>query len=173
MDRDTPVFVSEQRLHVDKTTNNRENTMFIYDKLFITENTDKELLLPRVQAAAEHMAAKVSEYKKDQLPGGKYWHPTKEVELLLKQLLPNNDICESILGLNDWISTQKPNLCQKTKSTLVEVKKNKTMMWLGTLTEKKRDAIVSLAQKKRGLVKSTIQEEEHILRNQRIKKNGS
>ena len=60
---------------------------------------------------------------KDQLPGGNYWNPSEEDKLLLQQLVPNNDICESILGLNDWISNQKPNHKQKTKLTLVEVKK--------------------------------------------------
>ena len=42
-------------------------------------------------------------------------------------VLPNNDICESILGLNDWITTQTQNLSQITKSTLVEVKKKNEM----------------------------------------------
>lgn len=107
------------------------------------------LITPRIQAAAEHMAAKLSDYKKDQLPGGKYWSPSKYDEELLKQLAPNNDICENILGLNDWISTQKVNLNQTTKSTLVEVKKNKTMTWLDNLTEERRATVVSTAQKKK------------------------
>ena len=81
---------------------------------------------------------------KDQLPGGKYWNPSEEDKLLLQQLVPNNDICESILGLNEWISNQKPNLKQKTKSTLVEVKKNKTMTWLETQTEERRQTIVTI-----------------------------
>ena len=94
------------------------------------------------------MASKLEDYKKDQLPGGKYWAPPKEQEEILRKLQPNNDICESILGLNDWISTQTPNLCQTTKSTLVEVKKNKTMTWLQNLAENQRSAIVTMAQNK-------------------------
>lgn len=114
------------------------------------------------------MSSKISDYKKDQLPGGKYWNPTKEQEEVLKQLLPNNDICESILGLNDWLSIQRPNFCQKTKSTLVEVKKKKTMTWLDNLAEEKRGAIINLAQKKRTEVEFTTRKEEHILREKRI-----
>ena len=116
------------------------------------------------------MAKKISEYKKDQLPGGKYWDPTKEEKEILKQLLPNNDICESILGLNDWLSGQRPNLSQKTKSTLVEVKKKHTMAWLGELTGEKRGEILTLAQKKRKSVEIVTREEENILREQRKKK---
>ena len=169
-DRGTPVFISEKKLHTDKKLNQRETKAYIYDKLFTIEDTDKELVFPRIKAAAEHMHTKLSEYKKDQLPGGKYWNPTEEVKKILEQLQPNNDICESILGLNDWLSSQTPNLCQKTKSTLVEVKKNKTMTWLDTLTEERRDAIINMAQEKRKEVQKSAQDEEDLLRKQRIKK---
>lgn len=60
-----------------------------------------------IKTAAESMAIKVSDYKKDQLPGGKYWDPPEEQKQILKQLVPNN-LCESIFGLNDWIKRQNP-----------------------------------------------------------------
>ena len=94
---------------------------------------DKDILLPRIKVATEHMANKLSDYKKDQLPGGKYWTPTAEEKEILQKVAPNNDVCESILGLNDWITMHTPNLFQVTKFTLVEVKKNKTMTWLDSL----------------------------------------
>ena len=129
-----------------------------------------DILLPRIKLATEHMAKKLSDYKKDQLPGGKYWTPTAEEKEILQKLAPNNDVCESILGLNDWITMHTPNLCQVTKSTLVEVKKNKTMTWLDSLTEDKRSTIVNIAQRKRRSVEITNKEEENILRTQRIRK---
>ena len=134
------------------------------------DGIDKDILLPRIKVATEHMAKKLSDYKKDQLPGGKYWTPTAEEKEILQKLAPNNDVCESILGLNDWITMHTPNLCQVTKSTLVEVKKNKTMTWLDSLTEDKRSTIVNIAQRKRRSVKITNKEEENILRTQRIRK---
>ena len=30
-----------------------------------------------------------------------YWKPTRDVESVLRNLKPDNDICESILGFND------------------------------------------------------------------------
>ena len=41
-------------------------------------------------------------YPKDFLPpSGKYWDPSEDVKKILQQIRPSNDICESILGLND------------------------------------------------------------------------
>ena len=44
------------------------------------------------------------------------------------------------------------------------------MTWLENLTEEKRDTIVTMAQKRRRLVKSTIREDNITIRDQRIKK---
>ena len=43
------------------------------------------------------MASKLANYAKDQLPGGKYWESNPDLEKILSQLEPNNDLCESIL----------------------------------------------------------------------------
>ena len=116
-DRVTPVFISEKRLHTEKTLNHRQNNAYIYDELF-KSTADDDVTLPRIRAAAEHMTTKLADYKEDQL----YWDPPKEQKEILSQLLPNNDICESILGLNDWLSSQIQNVNQTTKSTLVEIR---------------------------------------------------
>ena len=39
----------------------------------------------------------------------------------------NNNVCETILGLNDYLSMVVPNLHQMSKSNLVQAKKNQTM----------------------------------------------
>ena len=49
------------------------------------------------------MKKKLLSYAQNQLPGGKYWDPDENVKAILKSLKPNNDICESILGLNDYL----------------------------------------------------------------------
>ena len=80
-------------------------------------------------------------------------------------------MCESILGLNDWITTQRPNLCQKTKSTLVEVKKkNHTMNWLDSLSTEKQNTVVEMAQRNRRKVEAATRSDEQELKNERIKK---
>ena len=170
LDHSTSVFTTEIRLHTDKKLNHRIKTKFIYDSLFDTNNIDLETTFPRIRAASASMLNKLNDYKKDQLPGGRYWHPTNEDKALLNSLLPNNDICESILGLNDWLSTQKANLKQITKSTLVEVQKNKTMAWLKTLPETEKEKAINVSQMKRRIVESTIKEDEQCLKEKRIKK---
>ena len=56
------------------------------------------------------MKAKLSTYAASQLPGGTYWRPEAQVEAVLRQLRPNNDLCESILGRNDYLVTALPNV---------------------------------------------------------------
>lgn len=56
-----------------------------------------------------------------------YWAPEPAVEEVLKGLRANNDVCESILGLNDYLTTAIPNLHQQTRSNLIEVNKNGTI----------------------------------------------
>ena len=48
------------------------------------------------------MDAKLSSYAQNQLPGGKYWEPESDIASVLESLKPNNNVCESILGLNDY-----------------------------------------------------------------------
>ena len=79
------------------------------------------------------MKKKLYTYAKNQLPGGKYWDPEVCVRKVLAELKPSNDLCESILGLNDYLTTAIPNLHQMSRSNLVQVKKNQTMKWLHEL----------------------------------------
>ncbi len=52
--------------------------------------------LNKIKAAEQHMMNKLSEYKRDQLPGGgKYWTPTEIEKEILYHISPNNDICMS------------------------------------------------------------------------------
>lgn len=63
------------------------------------------------------------------------------VEITKLCLQCSNDICESILGLNDYLHVAIPNTSQDSRSNLVEVKKNKTIKWLDTLPEEKQDKV--------------------------------
>ena len=82
---------------------------------------------------------------------------------MLSTIKPTNDICESILGLNDYLSTAIPNLDQAARSTLVAVKKNKTIKWLDDLPESKQDDITLLALKSRHQVKAFHKKEQDEL----------
>lgn len=47
----------------------------------------------------------------------------------LQSIQPTNDLCEGILGLNDWLQKQTPNFSQSTVSGMVEILNNSTMPW--------------------------------------------
>ena len=128
MNRYFNVFVSEKRLYGnDKNVNHHLHASYeaVEEKIFSEDETDKCLLYPLLGSGATSMKEKLSSYAQTQLPGGKYWEPDQDVKAILKSLKPNNDICESILGLNDYLSTALPNMHQMTKSNLVQVKKTR------------------------------------------------
>ena len=106
------------------------------------------------------MKAKLLTYAASQLPGGKYWEPEPQVETVLHQLRPNNDLCESILGLNHYLVTALPNMTQQTRSNLIEVKKNKTLGWLESLSPKEQEHITRLAVKNRRTVQKHYAEKQ-------------
>ena len=45
------------------------------------------------------------------------------------QLEPSNDFCESILGLNDYLTTAIPNLTQASRSNLQKESHNGMARW--------------------------------------------
>ena len=163
MDHNAQVFPSEKRLYgEDKRVNHRLHPMCecIEEVIFSSEETDECLLYPLLTSGASKMNAKLSSYAQNQLPGGKYWEPEPDVERILKSLKPNNDVCESILGLNDYLSMVMPNLHQMSKSNLVQAKKNKTMQWLNALPSDQQHNIVELARTSRAKVRKAYKSAE-------------
>ena len=117
------------------------------------------------------MKAKLMDYARNQLPGGVYWSPEPAVEKVLKGHRANNDVCESILGLNDHLTTAIPNMHQQTRSNLVEVKKNGTMAWYESLSSEERDAITKLAVKRRKQVMQETKKADEKLSQKRQENN--
>ncbi len=62
-------------------------------------------------------------------------NPDPDIKNVLSNIKPTNDLCESILGLNDYLTT------------MVAVKKNKTMKWLQTLPDAQQDDLTLFAKK--------------------------
>ena len=97
-------------------------------------------------AMAIKMKDKLCTYAQNQLPGGIYWNPENPIiKEQLKELKPSNDLCESILGLNDYLTTKIPNLNQRSISNLAEIKKNHSIVWLNTLTNTEQVEMINLA----------------------------
>ena len=136
MNANYAVFKSEPRLYgMDKKTNHRLHASYkVVEESIFNGQSDETLLYSLLRAGASAMKEKLSTYAMSQLPGGKYWDPDPEIKAILKTLKPNNDICESTLGLNDYLSTAIPNMKQMTRSNLIQVKKNKVLQWLGQLS---------------------------------------
>ena len=174
LDPNVRVFPSEERLDgQDTKLNHRLHLSYdsIEDVVFSRSENDEDLL--RLLAlGASKMNAKLSSYAENQLPGGRYWDPEPDVQSVLKSLKPNNDLCESILGLNGHLSIVMPNLHQMSKSNLVQARKNGTTKWLHTLPNDQQHAIVDLARKNRQQVKEDYQrteDEQHKFRQEKMK----
>ena len=170
MDEYYRVFTSEKRLYgSEKDVNHRLRikSQHINKNLFIFQNEENELLLSMISEGAAAMRKKLLNYAKNQLPGGKYWDPEERIKATLKELNPSNDLCESILGLNDYLTTAIPNLHQVTKSNLTELKKNKTIPWLNEQEKEVQDSLVELACRRKTSVFRDFKEEEEIRTKQR------
>lgn len=155
------VFSSEERIYeASSKVNHRLKSPFVYDALFKEVEIDTSYLCTLLVKGATSMKEKLCSYAADQLPGGRYWNPEKEVKDVLCQLQPSNDVCESILGLNDYLTTALPNLHQMSRSNLVHLKKNKTIKWLSELPGEKQASVIDMAVKNRREVRQAYVEEQ-------------
>lgn len=142
--------------------NHRLRNECIWEHLF-TESSFDETPLSIISAGATSMKTKLMSYASSYLPGGEFWEPDPDIRTVLSTIKPTNDICESILGLNDYLSTAIPNFDQAARSTLVAVKKNKTIKWLDDLPESKQDDITLLAMMSRHQIKALDKKEQDEL----------
>ena len=165
MDKTLQVFHSEKRLYESNSKTNhraKEKSLLVHKCLFSSEDWDSELLFPYISSGAAFMKTKLSAYAANQLPGGIFWDPEPRVQAVLRELRPSNDICESILGLNDYLHTSIPNSHQIVRSNLVQAKKNHTVKWLDELSTDVQDKIVNLAVKRRAAVMHETKQEEQL-----------
>ena len=170
-------FRSEENLYGDdEKVNHRQHSKSrsVYEKLFVYNECDSATLYPLLVAGAAKMREKLCTYAQNQLPGGKYWDTTDpDVKKVLADLKPSNDLCESILGLNDYLTTAIPNLHQMARSNLVEVKKNKTMQWLHDLPAEEQLKVIDLAVETRENVRKECKVEEEQRAREKKTKDGT
>ena len=86
-------------------------------------------------------------YAEKHLLGGEYWNPDPAVRKVLSELKPSNNFCESLLHLNDSLTTAIPNPTQAARSKFVQV--NHTMQWLDSLAEDQQVELLDLAVQER------------------------
>ena len=72
---------------------------------FASNTWDRDLLYPITADGAVAMSSKLCTYAQNQLPGGMYYDPEPAIKKILENISPSNDLCESILGLNDYLHT--------------------------------------------------------------------
>lgn len=95
----------------------------ITDHLFTIPESEMCALKEAVIIGVSAMLDKLCSYAQNQLPGGIYWEPEQSIKDVLSRLKPTNDVTESVLGLNDSLTSAIPNLHQTARSNLVLVKK--------------------------------------------------
>ena len=165
------VFQSEPRLYgLSSKTNHRIHKTYkeIRRRLYESDSYDERELYPRIQEAYKAMVNKLTDYMKDYLPGGKYWEPPEDVRQILSKLKPHNDACESVLGMNDWLTTAFPKMTQQAKSALIEVANNRTIEWLKMQLPDSQEEIIALATAKRHEVAKERRLNEERLKQQQI-----
>ena len=173
LNKEYQVFSSEGKLYENaKETNHRchPSSQVVYNRLFASSECDSVILHPLLVSGAAKMKEKLCTYARNQLPGGEYWDPDVSIRKVLMQLKPSNDVCESILGLNDYLTTAIPNLHQMGRSNLIQVKKNQTMKWLDELPCEQQLKVLDLAVKQRENVAMDYKHEEQERSKQRRKK---
>ena len=69
---------------------NHSSYQVVSKRVFEKDEWDESLLLIHLKQGCSLMLSKLTSYTKDQLPGGQYWNPAPEVEVLRK-LAPSND----------------------------------------------------------------------------------
>ena len=165
------VFPSESRLYNECVQQNhrmKPKNKLIYSYLFTQDKEWDQLVEDKLSKGAATMRLKLKSYAKDYLPGGKYWDPP-EVKTVLKEIKPSNDICESILGLNDWLENSMPSISQLTKRNLIEAKKNDTLSWLDTQSRDEQYRTISLAVKEKVAVKENYKQHKKVIEEERQK----
>ena len=165
------VFQSEEQLYGDnKKVNHRYHakSKCLYDHLFAASTDGEDILLQSLVQGALKMKEKLCTYARNCLPGGRYWEPDPDEKKVLMQIKPSNDLCESILGLNDHLTTALPNLHQVSRSNLVSIKKNKAIEWLDNLTDKQQTSVIELAVESRKFVREEYKETEKELMKKRL-----
>ena len=161
MKRDVRAFPSEERLYATgSNTNHRAYLKYppIEKRLFQSDSFDDDMLFPLLASGAEAMTKSYTPMLRINYLVASTGILRKEI---LKKLPPTNDLCESLLGRNDHLTTSIPNLCQLARSNLIETKKNKTMQWLG---EEEREQVIGLAVKSREKVKKDYKEEQEQIK---------
>lgn len=165
------VFQSEPQLYGRSSkTNHRVHKSYkeIRRRLYQSDSFDEKELYPRIQEASKAMVNKLTDYMKDHLPGGKYWEPSEDVRQILSKLKPQNDDCESVLGMNDWLTTAFPKMTQQARSALIEVASNRTIDWLKTQLPDSQEEIIALAAAKRHEVAKERKSNEERLKQRQI-----
>ena len=165
-DREYTVFSSEPRLYGASKKTHRHKHEPVWDCLLDADNFN-DILLSKLSTGAAAMKLKLMDYASSQLPGGEYWDASSDTKSVLSMLKPTNDLCESILGLNDYLTTAIPNMGQLTRSNTVGIKKNKTVQWLRNLPTSQQDDVTLLAMKQRRDISVARKEEESKLQQKR------
>lgn len=122
-DKEYQVFSSEPRLY-ESNSNHRNRHQQVWNRLFHKDDFDN-ILHQQLPIGAAAMKEKLFTYASSQLPGGEHWGTDAATKSVLTMIKPTNDLCESMLGLNNYLTTAIPNMDQLSRGTWSLLKKTK------------------------------------------------
>ena len=95
LNREHIVFPSEPRLYSnDKKLNHRLRSKYVPIQQMLYQDACNSSLSSLVHGASKAMSKKLESYKKDHLPGGRYYDSDLETQTILSKLQPHNDKTE-------------------------------------------------------------------------------
>ena len=146
LNREHIVFPSKPRLYSnDKKLNHRLRSKYVPIQQMLYQDACDSSLSSLVHGASKAMSKKLESYKRDHLPGGRYYDSDLETQIILSKT-------ESVFGTNDWLHRILPNMAQETCTAMIEFSYNSTMDWLKNQGKEQKRTLVALVQKRRHLV---------------------
>ncbi|KAJ8353653.1 hypothetical protein SKAU_G00212200 [Synaphobranchus kaupii] len=99
-----------------------------------------ELVMSAMQILLERQAA-------DQLPGGKYWDPSAQIQAHASNVPTTNMLSERDFAVLDLLVRQKPSARTISHEAMVMWLHNGTMQWLDNLTPEEKEEKMTMARK--------------------------
>ena len=112
-----------------------------YEQL-LKPSESEEIVQQILQFLFTAISHKVNDMLKDQLPGGKYFEITPEIQRGAASVIPHNKFSERVFGLLDHLVKHRPNAKTITNEALIMFSHNKTSQWLAKQSPEVREKLL-------------------------------
>lgn len=102
----------------------------------------------------------------DNLPGGQFWNPTKELKQQTRSVMKHNKLPEFTFGQLDQLLRTRPNATKLTSFLMYSF--NKTREWLCGLDQEEKDRLLSESRKEGTKIRCLFKERIEIIEKKRL-----